>query len=105
MEPIKDPYGDYLMRLAQQFPGIDQLIIAGGFVPADQIHDYANAYGPGGQFYYEPFNMAAARQSGRIQPPAFAVPFYEASGMGKSVDGVFVWSKEYTAPYSGMPKV
>lgn len=105
MEPIKDLYGDYLMRLAQQFPGLDNLLVQGGFVPADQLHDYANAYGPGGQFYDGTLQSAAARAAGRQAPPPFAVDVYARLGFGTIKDGVFEWGPQMTAPYTGMPKV
>jgi len=105
MEPIKDLYGDYLMRLAQQFPGLDNLLVQGGFVPADQLHDYANAYGPGGQFYDPYLQSQAARASGRQQPPLFAINGAVIAGHGTLRDGVFEWGPQMTAPYTGMPKV
>ena len=103
MEPLKDLFADYLMRLAEQYPGLDDKLTA--YIPADKIHDYANAYGPGGQFYDGQLQAQAARASGRQQPPAFAVDTYVRLGFGSVFDGVFTWSPAMTAPYTGLPKL
>lgn len=103
MKPLTG-FTEYRMRVAQA-TGAADLFAQLDAELGPEAHDYAQAYGPGGAFANGYLDMQAARASGRMQPPPFAVAIYEQAGYGKSVDGKFEWAASFTEPYSGMPKL